>query len=65
MTPAEAEILKYYSNTFNAVRIVFANVMYEICEKLDSDYEKVLKYADNWLYELIEAIKARYDNLKL
>jgi UDPglucose 6-dehydrogenase len=24
------------------VRIVFANVMYEICEKLDSDYEKVL-----------------------
>lgn len=42
MTPTEAEILKYYSNTFNAVRIVFANVMYEICEKLDSDYETVL-----------------------
>jgi UDPglucose 6-dehydrogenase len=42
MTPTEAEILKYYSNTFNALRIVFANVMYEICEKLDSDYETVL-----------------------
>jgi UDPglucose 6-dehydrogenase len=43
MSPTEAEILKYYSNTFNAVRITFANVMYEICEKLNSDYETVLK----------------------
>lgn len=42
MTPTEAEILKYYSNTFNALRVTFANVMYEICEKLDSDYEKIL-----------------------
>jgi UDPglucose 6-dehydrogenase len=42
MTPTEAEILKYYSNTFNALRVVFANVMYEISEKLDSDYDKVL-----------------------
>jgi UDPglucose 6-dehydrogenase len=43
MTPTEAEILKYYSNTFNALRIVFANVMYEICDKLDSDYNKILE----------------------
>jgi UDPglucose 6-dehydrogenase len=42
MTPTEAEILKYYSNTFNALRVVFANVMYEISEKLDSDYDKIL-----------------------
>ncbi len=42
MTPTEAEILKYYSNTFNALRVVFANVMYEICDKLNSDYDKVL-----------------------
>lgn len=41
LSPTEAEILKYYSNVFNAVRVVFANVMYEICEKLDADYEKV------------------------
>lgn len=41
MTPTEAEILKYYSNTFNALRVVFANAMYEICNKLDADYEHV------------------------
>lgn len=43
MTPTEAEILKYYSNTFNALRVVFANVMYEVSEKLDSDYDKILE----------------------
>lgn len=42
MTPTEAEILKYYSNTFNALRVVFANVMYEISEKLNCDYDKIL-----------------------
>lgn len=41
MTPTEAEILKYYSNVFNSTRIVFANAMYEICQKLGADYEKV------------------------
>lgn len=42
MTPTEAEILKYYSNTFNALRVTFANVMYEIADKLDCDYSKIL-----------------------
>jgi UDPglucose 6-dehydrogenase len=41
MTPTEAEILKYYSNTYNAVRVVFANAMYEICQKLGADYELI------------------------
>lgn len=41
MTPTEAEVLKYYSNVFNATRIVFANAMYEICQKLGADYDKV------------------------
>tara|TARA_B100000902_G_C27292995_1_gene908308 strand:- start:25 stop:819 length:795 start_codon:yes stop_codon:yes gene_type:complete len=43
MTPTEAEILKYYSNTFNSLRVTFANVMYEICDKLDSNYDKILE----------------------
>ena len=43
MTPTEAEILKYYSNTFNALRVTFANVMYEVCDKLNSNYDKVLE----------------------
>lgn len=42
MTPTEAEILKYYSNTFNALRVVFANVMYEVSVKFNSDYDKIL-----------------------
>jgi UDPglucose 6-dehydrogenase len=41
LTPTEAEILKYYSNVFNATRIVFANAMYEICQALDADYDKI------------------------
>lgn len=42
MTPTEAEILKYYSNTYNALRVTFANVMYEVCDQLNSNYSKVL-----------------------
>jgi UDPglucose 6-dehydrogenase len=42
MKPTEAEILKYFSNTFNSLRVVFANVMYEISEKFDCDYDKIL-----------------------
>lgn len=41
LTPTEAEILKYYSNTFNALRVIFANVMYEVCEEFNCDYEKI------------------------
>jgi len=43
MTPSEAEILKYYSNTFNALRVVFANVMYSVCEKFNSNYDHVME----------------------
>lgn len=41
LKPIEAELLKYYSNVFNAVRIVFANEMYEICKVVDANYTKV------------------------
>ena len=33
--------MKYYSNVYNAVRVVFANAMYEVCEKLGADYDKI------------------------
>ena len=42
MLPIESELLKYYSNTFNAARVVFANIMYEICSRLNADYDKIL-----------------------
>jgi UDPglucose 6-dehydrogenase len=41
ISPTEAELLKYYSNVFNALRIIFANEMYEICKALNADYTKV------------------------
>lgn len=41
VTPTEAETVKYYSNCFNAIRVVFANTMYEICKVTNADYDKV------------------------
>jgi len=41
LNPSEAEILKYYLNLYAATRVTFANVFYEICQKLDSDYTRV------------------------
>jgi len=41
MTATEAELLKYYSNCFNAARITFANVMFEVCKACGADYDRV------------------------
>lgn len=41
LTPSEAEVLKYYNNVYAALRVTFANVMYEICEKLNCDYTTI------------------------
>jgi len=41
LSSTEAEMLKYYSNVFNALRIIFANEMYEICKVLGADYTKI------------------------
>jgi len=41
LTPNEAEVLKYYNNVYASLRVTFANVMYEICEKLDCDYTTI------------------------
>ena len=43
MSPVEAELLKYYSNVFNATRVTFANIMYELCQHYSADYEKILE----------------------
>lgn len=40
-----AEMIKYVTNTFLATKVSFANEMYEICEKLNIDYDKVIEYA--------------------
>tara|TARA_S200000501_G_scaffold247123_1_gene231533 strand:- start:14076 stop:14864 length:789 start_codon:yes stop_codon:yes gene_type:complete len=50
ISPTEAELTKYYHNSFNATRIVFANIFFELCSKLNADYDKVkesfLKYSN-------------------
>lgn len=41
LTPLEAEFVKYFSNVFNAMRIVFANEFYEVCTAAGADYTKI------------------------
>ena len=41
LTPTEAEILKYFNNVYASLRVTFANVMFELCEKLDCDYTAI------------------------
>lgn len=40
-----AEMIKYMTNCFLATKISFANEIYQICEALDIDYDKVVEYA--------------------
>jgi len=40
-----AEMVKYVTNSFLAMKVSFANEIYQICEKLDIDYDKVIEYA--------------------
>ena len=41
MTPTEAELTKYFSNTYKAMRVTFANAFYNLCQSMGSDYDKV------------------------
>ena len=40
-----AEMVKYLTNSFLAVKVSFANEMHAVCESLDIDYDKVIEYA--------------------
>jgi UDPglucose 6-dehydrogenase len=40
-----AEMVKYVTNTFLATKISFANEMFQICEGLDIDFDKVIEYS--------------------
>ncbi len=43
MPATEAEMVKYFNNTFNAVKVIFANQMYDICQKMGINYENVME----------------------
>ena len=40
-----AEMVKYLTNSFLAVKVSFANEIYNICESLNIDYDKVVEYS--------------------
>ncbi len=37
----EAEMIKYYGNTWFSTKVAFANQMYDLCQKLGLDYDRV------------------------
>lgn len=40
-----AEMVKYTTNCFLATKVAFANEIYQICEELGIDYDKLVEYA--------------------
>lgn len=45
MLATEAEMVKYFCNTFLATRVIFGNQMYDICKALGIDYDLVKEWA--------------------
>ncbi len=45
MRAKEAEMVKYFGNTFLALKVIFANQIYDLCQKMDIDYEVVKEAA--------------------
>lgn len=43
VSAVEAEITKLMENTWGAMKVTFANTIYDICEKFDANYTKVLQ----------------------
>jgi UDPglucose 6-dehydrogenase len=41
VTPLEAEMAKYFANTFHALRIVYANQFYDVCQAVGANYTEV------------------------
>ena len=40
-----AEMIKYFTNAFLATKVIFANEIYDLCSKLELDYDKIIEYA--------------------
>ena len=40
-----AEMIKYFTNSLLATKVSFANEIFQLCEKLELDYDKVVEYA--------------------
>ena len=38
-------MIKYFTNSFLATKVSFANEIYQLCKKLNLDYDKVVEYS--------------------
>lgn len=43
--PVNAEMVKYVTNSFLAVKVSYANEIYELCKNLNADYDEIIKLA--------------------
>lgn len=43
MTSEEAEMVKYAHNVFGALKVTYFNCIYDLCDKLNLNYENVRK----------------------
>lgn len=43
VTPVEAEVIKYFNNVHHAMSVTFANIAYDVCEKMGANYINVYK----------------------
>lgn len=41
VTSDESESIKYFSNTYLSVKVAYFNLMYDLCDKMGMDFEKV------------------------
>jgi len=47
MPATEAELIKYFGNTFLAMKVVYAEQMYDLCQALGADYSRVISMVDS------------------
>ncbi|MCP6718824.1 MAG: hypothetical protein KJI71_01150 [Patescibacteria group bacterium] len=41
LTATEAEMVKYFGNTWFSTKVIFANQIYDLCQKLGANYDRV------------------------
>ena len=41
VTVTEAELIKYFCNSYKAMKVIFANAFYEISQNLDANYNSI------------------------
>lgn len=45
MSATEAEMVKYFGNTWFSTKVIFANQIYDLCQKLGINYEDIMEAA--------------------